>query len=198
MLGGSPFHPSTDAPGWPPRRPFLDSHRALSARTREFGRLTDAVVRGVAALHAASAEPGAEPVVRCSPERCLVQFGPVALTVAWLRRTLDSAAEGELLVIVWRGMITPAGRYLPDRTTTLCTPVRSATVMWEEVLTAVAADEPSWLWRPTGADIGGYRSVELAERCVERLRLAYAGSAGSADGATGVDAAAARTPAGRA
>jgi hypothetical protein len=45
-------------------------------------------------------------------------------------------------------------------------------VVWEEVLHAVAIDEPSWLWRPAGADIGGYRSTELAARCVDRLRLA--------------------------
>lgn len=96
----------------------------------------------------------------------------MALTLAWLRHTLDSAAEGELLVVVWRGLIASRSITASDRTTTNCTPVRSATVVWEEVLQAVAVDEPSWLWRPAGADIGGYRSAELAERCVERLQLA--------------------------
>ncbi len=192
MLGSSPVHRSAETANRADPHPFLGSHRALAVRMREFERLTEAAVGGVAALHASGTEAGEEPHVRRSPDRCAVQFGPVALTVAWLRRTLDSAAEGELLVIVWRGVVTPGGRYVPDQTTTLCTPVRSATVLWEEVLRAVADDEPSWRWRPAGADIGGYRSTELAQRCVERLRVARAHGAddvGSACGTSRADAA---------
>ena len=161
-------------------RHFLDSHRARAVRAREYERLTDAVMSGVAALHATAANPGDEPAVRRSPDRCLMQFGPVALTVAWLRGTADSPSAGELLVIVWRGLVAPGRRDVTDRTTVICTPVRSATVLWEEALTAVAADEASWLWRPAGVDIGGYRSAELAERCVDRLRCAYTTAATAA------------------
>jgi hypothetical protein len=174
MLASSHGHDSTDTADRIDPRPFLSSHRALAVRGREFERLSAAAVSGVAALHALAAEPGEKPVVRRSPDRCLVQFGPVALTVAWLRHTLDTVAEGELLVIVWRGMIAPNGRFGSDLTTSACTPVRSATVLWEEAFRASATDEASWTWRPTNADIGGYCSAELAERCVERLRLAYA------------------------
>ena len=161
-------------------RSFLSSHRALAVRSREFERLTAATVAGVTALYGLGAQQIEKPVVRRSPDRCLVQFGPVALTVAWLRHTLDSVAEGELLVIVWRGIIAPSGRFGSDRTTTACTPVRSASVLWEEAFKASAADEASWLWRPADVDIGGYQGAELAERCVERLRLADAQSAASA------------------
>jgi len=169
MLGSSHDRDSAAAADRIDPRPFLSSHRALAVRSREFERLTTAAVAGVTALHSHAAQPVEKPVVRRSPDRCLVQFGPVALTVAWLRHTLDSVAEGELLVIVWRGMIAPSGRFGTDITTTACTPVRSATVLWEEAFKASANDEASWLWRPTGADIGGYRSEELAERCVKRL-----------------------------
>jgi hypothetical protein len=179
MLATSHGRDSADADRMDPR-PFLSSHRALAVRSREFERLTAATVAGVTALHALSAQQIEKPVVRRSPDRCLVQFGPVALTVAWLRHTLDSVAEGELLVIVWLGMIAPRGRFGSDLTTTACTPVRSATVLWEEAFKASAADEASWLWRPADVDIGGYRSAELAERCVERLRLADAQSVTSA------------------
>ena len=172
MLAGTHGRSSAEAADRMDPRPFLSSHRALAVRLREFARLTEAAVSGVADLHAANAELGEKPVVRRSPDRCLVQFGPVALTVAWLRHTLDTVADGELLVVVWHGHIAPQSSFGSDRTTSLITPVRTATVMWEEAFRATAHDEPSWLWQPAGADIGGYSSTELADRCVERLRLA--------------------------
>jgi hypothetical protein len=172
MLGNPHGHRPVDPAKRTDPRPFLSSFRALSVRLREFDCLTEAAARGVAALGASETDQPEKPVVRRSPDRCVIQFGPVALTLAWLRHTLDSAAEGELLVVVWRGLIASRSITGSDRTTTICTPVRSATMVWEEVLQAVAVDEPSWLWRPAGADIGGYRSTELAARCVERLQLA--------------------------
>ena len=174
---GSP-HAQSPKPTDP--RPFLSSFRARSVRQREFDHLTESAARGVAALSESGAGLLEKPVVRRSPDRCVIQFGEVALTLAWHRHSLDSAAEGELLVVVWRGLIASRSITASDLTTTSCTPVRSATVLWEEVLQAVAIDEPSWLWRPTGADIGGYRSTELAERCVERLALAVHETAGTA------------------
>ena len=172
-MSGSHVPHNTDHRGGLDERPFLESHRALSVRTREFERLIDGVTRGVVASRSADADDEDDPVVRRTPERCVVQLGPVALTVAWLRSTLDLVADGELLVIGWRGVVATAGRYVPDRTTAPITPVRSATVMWEEVLTAAGTDEASWLWRPADADIGGYSSATLAERYVDRLRQAY-------------------------
>ena len=172
MLGNPHGHASVGTAKRTDPRPFLSSFRALSVRLREFECLTAAAARGVEALGGPGAGLSEKPVVRRSPDRCVIQFGEVALTLAWLRHTLDSAAEGELLVVVWRGHIASRSITASDRTTTVCTPIRSATVLWEEVLQAVAIDEPSWLWRPAGADIGGYSSTELAARCVERLQLA--------------------------
>jgi len=164
--------PHAQSPKLTDPRPFLSSFRARSVRLREFDHLTESAARGVAALSGSGTGLLEKPVVRRSPDRCVIQFGEVALTLAWHRHSLDSAAEGELLVVVWRGLIASRSITASDLTTTSCTPVRSATVLWEEVLQAVAVDEPSWLWRPAGADIGGYRSSELAARCVGRLQLA--------------------------
>ena len=172
MLADPHGHRVPDAAKRTDARPFLSSPRALSVRVREFDRLAQVAVEGVAALAASGAGPVGQPVVRRSPDRCLIQFGSVALTLAWLRHARDSVADGELLVVVWSGIIASPSVTTADLTTTICTPVRSATVLWEQTLQAVAVDQPTWLWRPTDTDIGGYRSAELAEQCVERLRLA--------------------------
>ena len=151
--------------------PFLASHRALAVCTRELARLSDEVVRGVAALP--GAEPAEKTTVRRSPERCIVQLGPVALTIAWLRGSHDAVAAGELLVIVWRGAVAPRAQHQPER------PVRGparlgATPLWEQVLTVVGDSEETWAWQPEDDDrIGRCSSAELAARCVGRLRAAY-------------------------
>jgi hypothetical protein len=177
MFEGRQTHRAGESGDGLNRRPFLDSHGALAVRRREFERLTDAIMRGAAALSPADAEPADRAVMRRSPDRCIVQLGPAALTVAWLRGALDSVAGGELLVIVWRGVIAATRPYGRDRTTAQCTPVRSATALWEEVLAAAGTDEASWLWRRVGAGIGGFSSADLTERCVDRLRQARDGAA---------------------
>ena len=152
------------------RQPFLATHRALAACTRELARLSDDVLLSVAALPGAMSEEKA--VVRRSPDRCIVQLGPVALTLAWLRSTHDSVAAGELLVIVWRGAVAPRRQHQPERPATR--PVTlEATPLWEQVLTAVADSEDTWGWQPHDPQIGRCTSTELAVRCVERLRVAY-------------------------
>lgn len=151
-------------------QPFLETHRALAACTREFGRLADGVVHGVAGLRAAGVEE--QPVVRQSPGRCIVQLGPVALTVAWLRSTLDSVAKGELLVVVWQGAVAPPREHHPERTATAHA-TRSASVLWEQALTVVAPTDALWTWKPDSAGSEGYSSAELAAECVQRLGAAY-------------------------
>lgn len=153
------------------RQPFLASHKALAACTREFVRLSREVADGVAALPGATAEEKA--VVRQSPDRCIVQLGPVAVTLAWLRSTHDSVARGELLVIVWRGAVAPRARHhQPERPVTGPAPL-AATPLWEQVLTAVGDSEASWGWEPRGTEMGRCSSSELAARCVEQVRVAY-------------------------
>ena len=151
--------------------PFLASHRALAACARELSRLADEVVRGVAGLSSAALAEKA--TVRRSPDRCIVQLGPVALTVAWLRGAHDAVNAGELLVIVWRGAVAPRQRHQPERRTAAPSAV-GATPLWEEVLTAAGDSEETWSWQLQGDErVGGCSSGELAARCVARLGAAY-------------------------
>ena len=152
------------------RQPYLATYRALAACTRELARLGEAVADDVAALHSDVID--AKPVVRQSPGRCIVQLGPVALTLAWLRGMPDTAATGELLVIVWRGSVAPPMRNLPERSS--AGGAAAATSLWEETFTAAGENEESWAWRPQGGGADtAVSSAALAARCVERLRAAY-------------------------
>jgi hypothetical protein len=168
----SAHHLDGDRPGYPRYgQPFLTSPRALAVCTRELARLSDEIGRGVSALRGPVAEEKA--VVRRSPGRCIVQLGPVALTLAWLRGTHDSVAEGELLVIVWRGTVAPRHLQEPERPAMRTAPL-AATPLWEQVLTAVGDSEETWAWQPSDDDaIERCSSTELAMQCVARLRAAY-------------------------
>ena len=121
------------------RSDFITSYRATAACTRELGRLHDEIVAALADWRARFVASGAsipeEPVVRRSPARCMVQLGPVALTVAWLQRAQGTVADGELLAVVWRGevaMRTPQGF---ERSYERAG-ASSATALWETVLVA--------------------------------------------------------------
>ena len=173
MYGKSSAQPRLDDRGALERPPFLDTHRALAVCAREFARLCDEIVEGVDALYNAGTVE--KPVVRQSPIRCIVQLGPMALTIAWLRSTLDSAAKGELLAIVWRGNVAPRAEQHPERKQAGATAPRlPATALWEQVLTATAESEASWAWQTNIPGDAGYSSTQIAAQCVERLRLAYA------------------------
>lgn len=152
------------------RPSFLASHRALAICSRELARLAVDVVRAAGALSLAGVDD--KPVERVSPGRCIVQLGPVALTLTWLRSTIDTVADGDLLVIGWRGSVAPRGEHLPERMTER-TSLLAPVALWEDVFSAGGTDEASWIWQPKDTETGGYSSLELADLSVERLRLAY-------------------------
>ena len=111
--------------------------------------------------------------MRRSPARCLVQLGPVALTVAWLQRAQGTVADGELLAVVWRGEVavrTPQGFERAHQQSG----ASSATALWETVLVVSAQSETKWGWAPADASGEAMSSAALAQQCVERLRSAYA------------------------
>ncbi len=167
MFGSSSDHHLLDDRRY--GQPFLTSYRAFAACTRELTRLTDDVLDAVAALPLG---PDDKAVVRRSPDRCIVQLGPVALTLAWLRGAQDSVADGELLVIVWQGAVAPRTQHQPERPTKGPAPL-GATPLWEEVLVPAGESAETWAWQPRTADSATCSSAELAVRCAKRLGAAY-------------------------
>ena len=152
---------------------YTSSFRANAACARELARLYDEIAESLTdGRIPADAKITEEPVVRRSPARCLVQLGPVALTVAWLQRAQGTVADGELLVVVWRGEVavrTPQGFERAHQHSG----ATSATALWETVLTVSAQSETQWGWAPPGGG-DALSSAALARRCVDRLRAAHA------------------------
>lgn len=145
---------------------FLGSHRGQAAFAREYARLASAVVAGVG--HATRDHPELTSVIRQAPERCIVQLGSVALTVAWLRKGPDPSAIGELLLILWRGTIAQR----PGEPSSFSVKPKKQsppTILWEETLIAAADSEADWTWRPELGDLVGVNSDVLAERAVASL-----------------------------
>jgi hypothetical protein len=159
------------------RASFITSHRATAACARELARLYDAIADGLGAWESESTDAAmtlAEaPVVRRAPTRCLVQAGPVALTVAWLQKAQGTVADGELLVVVWNGAVAVQAPRGFERTVDRAG-ASSATVVWETVLSATAESEAEWAWIPAGVADLALSSTTLAEQCLERLRAAHA------------------------
>lgn len=151
---------------------YTASYRANAACTRELARLHEEIATSLADFLPSDGRAPEEPVVRRSPARCLVQMGPVALTLAWLQRAQGTVADGELLIVVWRGEVgvrTPQGFERAHQQSG----TSSATALWETVLMVSAKSETAWGWAPAGAPDDALSSSALAQRCVERLRAAY-------------------------
>ncbi|GAB1343916.1 hypothetical protein [Gemmatimonas sp.] len=164
----TPVAPSDTRFG-PDRTNFLTSHRAQSVGAREFSKLAESLV--ALAKRAAAGSASEPPITRLSPDRCIVQLGPVALTVAHIRTGNDVPPGGQLLAIIWNGTIAPRGDHVPERSARHVPPPPVS--VWEESLVVSAAAETSWHWHPNGVDSTGYTSPELAERCIIQLQSAF-------------------------
>lgn len=150
------------------RERYLGSHRALAACTRELARLAEDVGQLVTTLGV-----GKEALdLRITPSRCIVQAGPVALTISWLRSTLDSVADGRLLIVAWRGTVGGGATRAFERAAPPAS--RRAESIWEETLIADATGDGDWHWHPEGDPSRRYDSRTLAQRCIEPLREALA------------------------
>jgi hypothetical protein len=164
----------SDGPKLDAHAQYTGSYRANAACVRELARLHEEIVASLTdARVLADANVSAEPVVRRSPARCLVQLGPVALTVAWLQRAQGTVADGELLVVVWRGEVavrTPQGFERAHQRSG----ASSATALWESVLVVSAKSEADWEWAPAGDKGDALSSAALAHLCVDHLRAAHA------------------------
>lgn len=169
MFESIEFQPSESDRAELARERFLTSHRAIAACAREFGQLAQEVSERAGDLRQ-EVQIEEEPEIRLTPERCIVQVGPVAITIAWLRGPMDSLLDGRLMIIAWRGTI---GRRrfqeMPVRRGTA--PTQTAVSIWEEVYVA-SADEHSWEWQSETDASQRFGSAELAQRAVARLRAA--------------------------
>ncbi|HEX7939331.1 MAG TPA: hypothetical protein VF483_10095 [Gemmatimonadaceae bacterium] len=147
---------------------FLDSHRALAVCAREFDRLADDVSKRVMDLE--DEAKGLKADVKRSPGRCIVQLGPVALTISWLRTRAETVSQGRLLIVEWTGTVGANGaqEYVNGVPTVAVT--QTAKVVSEGVYLAEATDEKSWTWRREGKNSRkAYKSPELAKSVVSSV-----------------------------
>lgn len=152
-------------------QPFLDSTRAQAIRAKEFDRLALEVARLVAALELPASDVRAE--VRRAPDRCIVQLGPVALTISWVRGGSELVTHGRLLVIEWLGVVARGRARISERIEKRFNgppEALPATIQHESVLRAAATGADDWLWQPENGSVAGYTSVALAASCVDSLR----------------------------
>jgi hypothetical protein len=148
---------------------FLSSHRAQAAGTREFSRLSSALVDAMRQI--ASSRGEGAPDVRMAPDRCIVQIGPLAVTVTHLRNAADRQAGGQLLAILWQGQIAQRGDHIPERLGARRVPPPPVSV-WEESFDAAADSEADWRWSPTASAAQRFTSGEVASRCEHVVRAA--------------------------
>ncbi len=161
---------------------FLDSHRALAVCAREFDRLAEDVAKRVADLE--DEAKGWKADVRRSPGRCIVQIGPVALTLSWLRTRAETVSQGRLLVVEWHGSVGANGQqeYVNGVPTVAVT--QTAKVVRETVFLPDASDEKSWTWRREGKNSRkAYKSGDLAKSCVTSINGTLRESASRRPGA---------------
>ena len=148
-------------------QPFLSSARALSASGREFARLSDEIAERAAGSFGDIVD--CKIIVRRSPDRCILQIGTSALTVAFIRNRRESA-EGELLVMHWRGNVAPSLRHEPERASPR---IQSAQVLSESLFVPEATSETDWIWRSRADPTLSYSWMALAELVIDRLRTIY-------------------------
>ena len=164
------------------RDAFLDSSRAVSALTRELDRLIDGIVERMAAIDDDPLLPDSE--IRRTPSRLIVQLGPVALTVSWIRARDNAVASGRLMVVEWLGTVARGATRVPERMAATSTG-HTARVQSEEILVPQATSEADWTWSREAGPAERSHTVEVAERCVSSLRAALTrATAGPASAAT--------------
>jgi hypothetical protein len=152
------------------REDFLDSHRALAVCAREFDRLAEDIAKRVTNLE--DEEKGLKADVRRSPGRCIVQLGPVALTISWLRTRAETVSQGRLLIVEWNGTVGANGaqEYVNGVPTVAVT--QTAKVVRETVFIPDASDEKTWTWRREGkTGRKAYRSADLAKVCASAINV---------------------------
>jgi hypothetical protein len=172
MIGSAPTPRALDWRDAESQHAFLRSQRARSACAREVTRVGELVLEGATRLAREYGLP--LPDARPSADRSIVQLGPVALSLAWLKvGKADTPDCGQLLAIAWRGVLASRGgsTYAPERTVAASRAV-APVALWEQALTPSATTADDWHWHAQGLDESGHTSDEVAARCVAELRTA--------------------------
>jgi hypothetical protein len=146
---------------------FLGSSRAVAVCAREFERLADGIAKRAATI---GDKAGTKAEVQRMPDRCIVQLGPVALSVSWIRERVDTVATGRLMIAEWNGTVVRAAQRPPESVTHSVVQ-GPATLVRENILRADATGEPDWIWRREATADLGYASRDLAAKCVDSLLL---------------------------
>jgi hypothetical protein len=146
---------------------FLGSSRAQAICAREFERLADSIAKRAAS---AAEKAGTKAEVQRMPDRCLVQLGPVALSVSWVRERVDTAATGRLMIAEWQGTVVRTPRPA-DMAPVAPAPIVPARLVRENILRADATGEPDWIWRREPVADVGYATRDLAAHAVDSLML---------------------------
>jgi hypothetical protein len=147
---------------------FLGSSRAVAICAREFERLADGIAKRAVTL---GEKAGSKAEVQRMPDRCIVQMGPVALSVSWVRERVDTVATGRLMIAEWNGTVVRSPLPTAPVTATQTVAPRPATLVREHILRADATGEPDWVWRREPTVDVAYPSRELAAKCVDSLLL---------------------------
>jgi hypothetical protein len=137
----------------------LSSNKAVLAVRREVDAVLDEIARRAAEVR--TFLPDVDLRMRRTPDRCVVQAGPVGLSVSWLPVRSDTPARGILLVIEWDGTVTLHGETQ--------SPSRQATPVHEHVLHLAAGSSPDWRWCGEDDSMRAYSSSDLAAQCVHLL-----------------------------
>lgn len=155
-----------------PSNLFLDSPRATAVCAKEFTRLSDDIIYKVSAP---ADVDGAQykPDVRQSPGRCIVQLGPVALTVSWVHAQVDTVTNGRLMVIEWLGTVARGPVVLPERVAAVLGG-KTAVIVREDVYLAEGSTEQTWRWRQEAEPRDGFECGDLAAHCAASLWAALA------------------------
>ena len=141
---------------------------SINPTTPEFDRLAEDIAKRVTDLE--DEAKGLKADVRRSPGRCIVQLGPVALTISWLRTRAETVSQGRLLIVEWTGTVGANGaqEYVNGVPTVAVT--QTAKLVREAVFLADAGDEKSWTWRREGKTARkAYRSTDLAKTVVSSI-----------------------------
>lgn len=165
-----PAFRTSSGPGLNDPPPFIDTARALTICARELESLADEIARLVKEI---DVEPEAtKPEVRRAPNRCIVQLGPIALTVSWLRGHSETVSAGRLLVIEWTGVVGRAAERTPERSLGV-SEREPAAILRESVFRASATNADDWRWKGESQAKDGLSSLELAASCIGMLRGRY-------------------------